>query len=205
MEDCLIIGVDISKGKSISCMTVARKNGDEMQVINQFFDKEAEDLYYKIINIHAKTSFPVIKKEAINRGMSNLQNIYSQKELLEVIDLTEKLKSYTTKEREHILNYNTPKKIREILAAFWLTHTNGEFFNYFGFNWIPPFEIRELATQKLNKYSNKNIEELFVPTLSRKDIGSIILTKEALQDIEKNIDISCMIEPKIFLKGATNE
>ena len=41
MEDCLIIGIDIAEGKDISCMSVIRKNGEEMQVINQLFNKEA--------------------------------------------------------------------------------------------------------------------------------------------------------------------
>ena len=205
MEDCLIIGVDISKKESISCMTVARKNGDEIQIINQFFNEEAEDLYYKIINIHAKSSFPIIKKEAINRGMSKLQNIYSLKEILEVIEITNKFKNYNTKEIEYIINHNTPKKIREILAAFWLTHTNDEFFNYFGFNWIPNTEIQQVARKQLEKNNIKNNELAELPMLKREDIGTYILPKETLNSIENNIQILSMIEPRNFLKGATNE
>ncbi len=69
MEDCLIIGIDISKGKSINCMTVARKKGRGMQIINQLFNEEAEDIYYKLINIQAKMEFPKIKKEEVNNNL----------------------------------------------------------------------------------------------------------------------------------------
>ena len=65
MEDCLIIGIDIAEGKDISCMSVIRKNGEEMQVINQLYNKEAEDIYYKLINVHAKAQLPLIQEEAI--------------------------------------------------------------------------------------------------------------------------------------------
>ena len=100
MEDCLIIGIDISKGQDISCMTVARKNGEEMQVINQLFNEEAEEIYYKLINIHAKMEFQTIREEAINRGMGKIQNIYSHKDILETIKATMKLKKYAEKERK---------------------------------------------------------------------------------------------------------
>ena len=202
MEDCLIIGIDISKGKDISCMTVARKNGEEMQVINQLFNEEAEDIYYKLINIHAKMEFQTIREEAINRGMGKIQNIYSYKDILETIKATMELKKYADKEREYILNYNTPKKIKEILAAFWLTHTNDEFYNYFGFNWVPPMEIQEEA----KKVINMNIERtLNVPLLKRADIESIIEPREMLKNIEEKLTISSAIDSKIFLRGATND
>ena len=148
MEDCLIVGIDISKGKDISCMTVARKKGRGMQIINQLFNEEAEDTYYKLINIQAKMEYPKIREEAINRGMGKIQNIYSYKEILEVIEETIKLKNYTDKERQFILNHNKPRKMREILAAFWLTHTNDEFYHYFGFNWIPPREIQDRQSRR---------------------------------------------------------
>lgn len=202
MEDCLIIGIDISKGQDISCMTVARKNGEEMQVINQLFNEEAEDIYYKLINIHAKMEFQTIREEAINRGMGKIQNIYSYKDILETIKATTELKKYAEKEREYILNYNTPKKIKEILAAFWLTHTNDEFFNYFGFNWVPPMEIQEEA----RKVINMNIEKtLNIPLLKRADIESIIAPREILKNIEEKLTISSAIDPKTFMRGATNE
>lgn len=202
MEDCLIIGIDISKGQDISCMTVARKNGEEMQVINQLFNEEAEDIYYKLINIHAKMEFQTIREEAINRGMGKIQNIYSYKDILETIKATMELKKYAEKEREYILNYNTPKKIKEILAAFWLTHTNDEFFNYFGFNWVPPMEIQEEA----KKVINMNIEKtLNIPLLKKSDIESIIAPREILKNIEEKLTISSAIDPKTFMRGATNE
>lgn len=202
MEDCLIIGIDISKGQDISCMTVARKKGEEMQVINQLFNEEAEDIYYKLINIHAKMEFQTIREEAINRGMGKIQNIYSYKDILETIKATMELKKYAEKEREYILNNNTPKKIKEILAAFWLTHTNDEFFNYFGFNWVPPMEIQEEA----RKVINMNIEKtLNIPLLKKADIESIITPREILKNIENELTISSAIDSKNFMRSATND
>ena len=202
MEDCLIIGIDISKGQDISCMTVARKNGEEMQVINQLFNEEAEEIYYKLINIHAKMKFQTIREEAINRGMGKIQNIYSHKDILETIKATMKLKKYAEKEREYILNYNTPKKIREILAAFWLTHTNDEFYNYFGFNWVPPIETQEEARKVISMNGEKTLN---IPLLKRVDIERIIAPREILKNIENKLTISAAIDPKTFIRGATNE
>ena len=186
MEDCLIIGIDISKGQDISCMTVARKNGEEMQVINQLFNEEAEEIYYKLINIHAKMEFQTIREEAINRGMGKIQNIYSHKDILETIKATMKLKKYAEKEREYILNYNTPKKIREILAAFWLTHTNDEFYNYFGFNWVPPIETQEEARKVISMNGEKTLN---IPLLKRVDIERVIAPREILKNIENKLTI----------------
>ena len=47
MEDHLVIGIDISDGKSISVLTVARHYKGNIEILNQFFDEEAEELYYK--------------------------------------------------------------------------------------------------------------------------------------------------------------
>lgn len=206
MEDCLIVGIDISKGKDISCMTVARKKGRGMQIINQLFNEEAEDIYYKLINVQAKMEFPKIREEAINRGMGKIQNIYSYKEILEVIEETIKLKQYTDKEREFILNHNTPRKMREILAAFWLTHTNDEFYHYFGFNWIPPMEIQEEARKVINKPLEQKANELLnIPLLKAKDFSNVVIPKEILKDVEKQITLSSAIDPNTFMKGATYE
>lgn len=206
MEDCLIVGIDISKGKDISCMTIARKKGRDIQIINQLFNEEAEEIYYKLINIQAKMEYPKIREEAINRGMGKIQNIYSYKEILEVIEETIKLKQYTDKEREFILNHNTPRKMREILAAFWLTHTNDEFYHYFGFNWIPPMEIQEEARKVINKPLEQKANELLnVPLLKAKDFSNVVIPKEILKDVEKQITLSSAIDPNTFMKGATYE
>lgn len=50
MEDRLTIGIDISKQKDRSCMTIARRKGRGYQIINELFDKEAEDIYHKLTN-----------------------------------------------------------------------------------------------------------------------------------------------------------
>lgn len=45
MEDHLVISVDISNGKSISALTVARHCKGNIEIVNQFYDEEAEELY----------------------------------------------------------------------------------------------------------------------------------------------------------------
>lgn len=189
MEDCLIIGINISKGQDISCMTVARKNGEEMHVINQLFNKEAEDMYYKLINIHA------IGEEAINRCIRRIQNIYSYKDILETIKVTKKLKKYAEEDKEYILNYNTSRKIQEILAAFWLTYTNDEFYNYFGFNWIPPKEIQEKARKTINMNGKSALNYTII---KKADIESVIKPREILKNIEDELTISSKIKSKNF-------
>ena len=64
MEDHLVIGIDISNGKSISALTVARHYKGNIEILNQFFDEEAEELYYKLINIHSP-DIEEIKNKAI--------------------------------------------------------------------------------------------------------------------------------------------
>ena len=204
MEDCLIIGIDIAEGKDISCMSVIRKNGEEMQVINQLFNKEAEDIYYKLINVRAKEKFPLIQEEAIKRGMNKICNIYSYKEILETMKETMKLKHYTENERNYILNNSIPKKMSEILAVFWLTHTNDEFFNYFGFNWVPPMKLQEKARTLINTRGREEAEKLANMALINFKKSDMELDKEILKDIEKNITINFGI-PKNYLKGATYE
>ena len=205
MEDCLIIGIDIVEGKDISCMSVIRKNGEEMQVINQLYNKEAEDIYYKLINVRAKAQYPLIQEEAIKRGMNRINNIYPYKEILETIEETIKLKCYPENERNFILNNSMPKKMCEILAVFWLTHTNDEFFNYFGFNWVPPMKLQEKARTIINISGREEAERLANMTLvnfKKQDIG--ITEKDLLKTIENNI-VSSFGVPKNYLKGATNE
>lgn len=185
MEDCLIIGIDIAEGKDISCMSVIRKNGEEMQVINQLYNKEAEDIYYKLINVHAKAQLPLIQEEAIKRGMNNIYNIYSYKEILETMKETIKLKHYTENERNYILNNSIPKKMSEILSVFWLTHTNDEFFNYFGFNWVPPMKLQEKARTIINIKGREEAEKLANMALVNFKKSDMELDKEILKDIEK--------------------
>lgn len=50
MEDCLNIGVDISKGKDNSALTIVRYANGKIQVLNTLYGKEAEDIYYKLTN-----------------------------------------------------------------------------------------------------------------------------------------------------------
>lgn len=204
MEDCLIIGIDIAEGKDISCMSVIRKNGEEMQVINQLYNKEAEDIYYKLITVRAKAQFPLIQEEAIKRGMNKIYNIYSYKEILETMEEAIKLKHYTENERNYILNNSIPKKMSEILTVFWLTHTNDEFFSSFGFNWVPPMELQKKARTIINTRGREKAEELTNMALINLKKSDMELDKEILKDMEKNITLNFGI-PKNYLKGATYE
>lgn len=207
MEDSLIIGIDISKEKDISCMTVARKSGRGMQVINQLFNKEAEDIYYKLINISAKAEYPIIREEAVKRGMTRISNMYSSKELLETVEYTTKIQNYSESQRNYILNHCAPKKVSEILAAFWLKSTNDEFFNYFKFNWVPSMKIQEEARKKLDMFSQKDLSQMSIPLIKANDV----LNNDFLNDIQKTITskTSCIDFEKFcngnFMRGATDE
>lgn len=203
MEDHLIIGVDISNGKSISALTVARHCKGNIEIVNQFYDEEAEKLYYKLINIHYP-DIEEIKNKAIAKSMVSMNNLYSQQELLEFIEKTKALKYYTEKERNYILENNTPRKIREMLAYFWLTHTNDEFFNYFGFNWVPPIKLKEKIQKQINNVDIQSIN-IKIPFLKPADIESVIAPREILKNIEEKLTISSVIDPEILIRGATNE
>lgn len=207
MEDHLIIGVDISNGKSISALTVARYCKGNIEIVNQFYDEEAEKLYYKLINIHYP-DIEEIKNKAIAKSMVSMNNLYSHKELLEFIERTKALKYYTEKERNYILENNTPRKIREMLAYFWLTHTNDEFFNYFGFNWIPPIELREKIQKQINNVDMKNVN-IEIPFLKPVDIENVITRNEMLNAANKLMYDYSMLPKELFnnnlMKGATND
>lgn len=207
MEDHLIIGVDISNGKSISALTVARHCKGNIEIVNQFYNEEAEKLYYKLINIHYP-DIEEIKNKAIAKSMVSMNNLYSHQELLEFIERTKALKYYTEKERNYILENNTPRKIREMLAYFWLTHTNDEFFNYFGFNWIPPIELREKIQKQINNVDMKNVN-IEIPFLKPVDIENVITRNEMLNAANKLMYDYSMLPKELFnnnlMKGATND
>ena len=196
MEDHLIIGVDISNGKSISALTVARHCKGNIEIVNQFYDEEAEKLYYKLINIHYP-DIEEIKNKAIAKSMVSMNNLYSHQELLEFIERTKALKYYTEKERNYILENNTPRKIREMLAYFWLTHTNDEFFNYFGFNWIPPIELREKIQKQINNVDMRNVN-IEIPFLKPVDVENVIARNEMLNAANKLMNDYSMIPKELF-------
>ncbi len=219
MEDHLVIGVDILNGKSISCLTVARHCKGNIEIVNQFYDEEAEGIYYKLINIHTPDIEEIknkaiakgmanIKNKAIAKGMANIKNLYSYKELLELVVEIKKLQDYTEKERNHILAHRTPNKIREMLTYFWLTHTNDVFFNYFGFNWIPPIELREKVQKQINNIDLQNVN-IEIPFLKPVDAENVIVRNEVLNATNKLMYDYPMLHKELFnnnfMKGATNE
>lgn len=207
MEDHLVISVDISNGKSISALTVARHCKGNIEIVNQFYDEEAEELYYKLINIHSP-DMEEIKNKAITKSMASMNNLYSHKELLELIVEIKKLKDYTEKERNYILAHSTPSKIREMLTYFWLTHTNDVFFNYFGFNWIPPLELREKVQKQINNIDLQNAK-IEIPFLKPIDAENVVARNEMLNVANKLMYDYSMLPKELlknnFMKGATNE
>ncbi len=207
MEDHLVISVDISNGKSISALTVARHCKGNIEIVNQFYDEEAEELYYKLINIHSP-DMEEIKNKAIAKSMASMNNLYSHKELLELIVEIKKLKDYTEKERNYILAHSTPSKIREMLTYFWLTHTNDVFFNYFGFNWIPPLELREKVQKQINNIDLQNAK-IEIPFLKPIDAENVVARNEMLNVANKLMYDYSMLPKELlknnFMKGATNE
>lgn len=207
MEDHLVIGVDISNGKSISVLTVARHCKGNIEVVNQFYDEEAEELYYKLINIHTP-DIEKIKNKAIAKSMVTMKKLYSQKELLELIEDIRKLQDYTEKERNYILAHNTPSKIKEMLTYFWLTHTNDVFFNYFGFNWVPPMELKEKVQKKMNNI-NKTTIDIEIPFLKSLDAENVVVRNEMLNATNKLMYDYSRLPKELFnnnlMKGATND
>lgn len=207
MEDHSVISVDISNGKSISALTVARHCKGNIEIVNQFYDEEAEELYYKLINIHSP-DMEEIKNKAIAKSMASMNNLYSHKELLELIVEIKKLKDYTEKERNYILAHSTPSKIREMLTYFWLTHTNDIFFNYFGFNWIPPLELREKVQKQINNIDLQNAK-IEIPFLKPIDAENVVARNEMLNVANKLMYDYSMLPKELlknnFMKGATNE
>lgn len=207
MEDHLVISVDISNGKSISALTVARHCKGNIEIVNQFYDEEAEELYYKLINIHSP-DMEEIKNKAIAKSMASMNNLYSHKELLELIVEIKKLKDYTEKERNYILAHSTPSKIREMLTYFCLTHTNDIFFNYFGFNWIPPLELREKVQKQINNIDLQNAK-IEIPFLKPIDAENVVARNEMLNVANKLMYDYSMLPKELlknnFMKGATNE
>lgn len=207
MEDHLVISVDISNGKSISALTVARHCKGNIEIVNQFYAEEAEELYYKLINIHSP-DMEEIKNKAIAKSMASMNNLYSHKELLELIVEIKKLKDYTEKERNYILAHSTPSKIREMLTYFWLTHTNDVFFNYFGFNWIPPLELREKVQKQINNIDLQNAK-IEIPFLKPIDAENVVARNEMLNVANKLMYDYSMLPKELlknnFMKGATNE
>lgn len=207
MEDHLVISVDISNGKSISALTVARHCKGNIEIVNQFYDEEAEELYYKLINIHSP-DMEEIKNKAIAKSMASMNNLYSHKELLELIVEIKKLKDYTEKERNYILAHSTPSKIREMLTYFWLTHTNDILFNYFGFNWIPPLELREKVQKQINNIDLQNAK-IEIPFLKPIDAENVVARNEMLNVANKLMYDYSMLPKELlknnFMKGATNE
>ena len=207
MEDHLVISVDISNGKSISALTVARHCNGNIEIVNQFYAEEAEELYYKLINIHSP-DMEEIKNKAIAKSMASMNNLYSYKELLELIVEIKKLKDYTEKESNYILAHSTPSKIREMLTYFWLTHTNDVFFNYFGFNWIPPLELREKVQKQINNIDLQNAK-IEIPFLKPIDAENVVARNEMLNVANKLMYDYSMLPKELlknnFMKGATNE
>lgn len=48
MEDRLVIGYYKAEGNSRQALIVARENGRGLWIVNQFYDKEAEEIYNKL-------------------------------------------------------------------------------------------------------------------------------------------------------------
>ena len=57
MEDRLIIGYDKAERKDRQALIVARENGRGLWIVNQFYDKEAEEIYNKLMN-EAQVVYP---------------------------------------------------------------------------------------------------------------------------------------------------
>jgi hypothetical protein len=50
VSETIIIGVDISNDKDISCVQVAKQTGSSFEVVNTFYGEEAEKMYEMLTN-----------------------------------------------------------------------------------------------------------------------------------------------------------
>jgi len=50
VSETLVLGVDISAGKDISCIQIARTNGISREIINTLYGEEAEQTYDILTN-----------------------------------------------------------------------------------------------------------------------------------------------------------
>ena len=129
------------------------KENRGIEIINKLYDEEAENIYYKLTNIHIpeKIEDERIKEIMTYKTMNELTKYYSYRQILELIEKTKELKDLTDKEiKEKIKNYSL--KMQEMLTIFWLTNSNDNFFSYFGFNWVPSIELQNKA-RKIMKNS----------------------------------------------------
>ena len=49
IEDCLIVSFDYNLSNDVATMIVARKDCDNVKILNSFIGDEAIDLYYKLV------------------------------------------------------------------------------------------------------------------------------------------------------------
>ena len=70
----------------------------------------------------------------------------------------------------------------------------------------PIKDTQEEIRKAINKPLEQQINELAnIPLLKATDFSNVITPKEVIKDIEKNITMSYAIDPKLFMRGATNE
>ena len=50
VDDSLVLGVDISGGKDITCITMAKRRGTTVQIVNTVYGEEAEKTYNILMN-----------------------------------------------------------------------------------------------------------------------------------------------------------
>ena len=195
MIDRLIIGIDISENRDRSSLSIARERDGEIEIINQFYDQEAENIYYKLTNIHIPQEIKDdrIKEKMIYKTMNELTKYYSYRQILELIEKTKELKDLTNKEiKEKINKY--PLKMQEMLTIFWLTHSNNNFFNFFGFNWVPSMELQNEAREIMENSTRWDYKPLEISVEVRKHEENIDAIQKA---ISKNFYVS-----KNYLSGA---
>lgn len=95
-----------------------------------------------------------------------------------------------------------------MLTYFWLTHTNDVFFNYFGFNWVPPMELKEKVQKKMNNI-NKTTIDIEIPFLKSLDAENVVVRNEMLNATNKLMYDYSILPKELFnnnlMKGATND
>lgn len=51
VNECLLVGVDFTRGEDVGVLIVGRQTGGKVDIINAFEGQEAADLYRKLITV----------------------------------------------------------------------------------------------------------------------------------------------------------
>lgn len=130
----------------LSCMTVFDGFG---QIINQLNDEEAEYIYNSLVGNPDRC----LKKLKEDNRKLFIDALKAHRRYDPIIEKQESEDFIIVTTEMSIIKYSKLK-----LAIFWLTHSNDDFYNTFGFSWVPDPKLQDQARTKLNQSMNVGID-----------------------------------------------